>query len=88
MIISYPNVSNGKERVSGYSHTYFDSSDANFNNLASFPSDKELNATAKIAYTEAHNLFSLLDVLPLSLEELDNVIRLPNITLWRPEDQK
>jgi len=48
--------SDGKEQASSYAHKYHDVQGINVNALSMFPSDKEIQDAASIAYQEAENL--------------------------------
>lgn len=51
-----------KARASGYSHRWFDTEDLTLSGLASFPSDVEIEQTARNAYQEAEQLWESLGV--------------------------
>ena len=55
---------NPKATASGYSHTHFDSHGLNIPALSTFPSDDEINVTAKEGAKEADSLLALLGVSP------------------------
>ncbi|KAJ7586218.1 hypothetical protein C8J56DRAFT_1052590 [Mycena floridula] len=77
--------SNGKERASGYNHTYMDNKDINLVNLATFPTDSEIDAASVHAYGEAENLFAWLG---LSVDDLysdesgSQETALPSVRTW------
>lgn len=76
----FSKFSNGKERASGYNHTYTDNRDVDLGVLSTYPSDDELNDSAKVAYDEAENLWTLLGV-PPSLTR-NSPVKLPSIRAW------
>ncbi|KAF8193695.1 hypothetical protein BJ912DRAFT_848156 [Pholiota molesta] len=53
-----------RKTASGYSHTYFDGTDANLQFLAVFPTDEEIQMAAASAYDEALSLWILLGYTP------------------------
>ena len=88
MAATHGKVNDGKERANGYNHTYFDTGNANFNSLASYLTDKELERCAVQAHLEAQELFFLLGIAPAQLTK--HVPVLPGIesfvTLENRED--
>jgi len=59
----FSKFSDGKERASGYFHTYTDNRDVDLVALSIYPSNDNLDDAAKIAY-EAENLWTLLGAPP------------------------
>ncbi|KAF8980286.1 hypothetical protein BDQ17DRAFT_1227422, partial [Cyathus striatus] len=57
-------TSDAKARAAGYNHTYFDMSGLNELNLATFPSDKQINIVAQQAASECDSLLRLLGIRP------------------------
>ena len=78
----FSKFSDGKERASGYTHTYTDNRDVDLVALSTYPSDDDLNGATKTAYEEAENLWTLLGV-PPSPPNVTN--RLPSIRAWFTE---
>lgn len=78
--VLFGHFSDGKERASGYTHTYGNTCKINLKALSTFPSDEQINDAARDAYQQAENLWSLLEVVPALLN--DNVFRLPSIHTW------
>jgi hypothetical protein len=78
----FSKFSDGKERASGYAHTYTDTSDIDLVALSIYPSDDDLNDAAKLAYEEAENLWTLLGAPPLAP---NMSTRLPSIRAWFTE---
>jgi hypothetical protein len=78
----FSKFSDGKERASGYTHTYTDNRDTDLVALSIYPSDDDLHNAAKVAYEEAENLWTLLGA-PPSAPNVSN--RLPSIRAWFPE---
>jgi hypothetical protein len=76
----FSKFSDGKERASGYNHTYTDNRDIDLVALSTYPSDSELNDVAKTAYEEVENLWTLLGA-PPSLTQ-SGPIKLPSIRTW------
>jgi hypothetical protein len=77
--------SDGKERASGYSHTYTDNCDVDLVALSLYPSNEEINGAAKTAYEEAENLWNLLGA-PPSAPRIPSV-KLPSIWAWFTEQE-
>lgn len=69
--------SDGKERASGYTHTYADVRGIDLIALSTYPSDDGINRAAKNGFQQAENLWSLLGVPPTS-----NSALLPSIRSW------
>ena len=81
----FSKFSDGKERASGYSHTYTDNRDVDLVALSLYPSDEEINDATKTAYEEAKNLWTLLGA-PSSAPRIPS-IRLPSIRAWFTEQE-
>ena len=81
----FSKFSDGKERASGYSHTYTDNRDVDLVALSLYPSDEEINDATKTAYEEAENLWTLLGA-PSSAPRIPS-IRLPSIRAWFTEQE-
>lgn len=79
----FSKFSDGKERASGYNHTYTDNRGVNLVNLSIYPSDSEIRDAAKVAYEEAENLWALLGAHPALFA--DATARLPSIRAWFAE---
>jgi hypothetical protein len=79
----FSTFSDGKERASGYSHTYTDSRDVDLVALSTYPSDDEISEVVKTAYEEAENLWTLLGA-PPSLT-CGGQTKLPSIRSWFTE---
>lgn len=62
--VFFGKFSKGKERASGYNHTYTDNRDADLNILSTYPSDDDLAEVAVTAYFEAESLWTLLGAPP------------------------
>ncbi|KAF7973318.1 hypothetical protein HWV62_15563 [Athelia sp. TMB] len=71
--------SDGKERASGYSHTYTDNRDVDLSVLSTYPSDDDLSDVAVPAYTEAESLWDLLGAAPSS--------HMPSVSSWFAESE-
>lgn len=82
----FSKFSDGKERASGYNHTYTDNRDVDMVALSTYPTDDELEAAAKVAYEEAENLWTLLGA-PPSISQ-DTPVQLPSIQAWFKEEQQ
>jgi hypothetical protein len=81
-------TSDGKERASGYNHTYHDNRDINLNALSIFPSDSEIQDAIESAYEESENLWHFLGFnIDWDLADVDTV-RLPTIESWFTPGQK
>ncbi len=71
---------NPKARAVGYNHTYMDHTGIDIQELARYPSDKEIAAIAHVAFAEAEALVALLGVVPAQLHRDDpDLITLPGI---------
>ncbi|KAJ3546027.1 hypothetical protein NMY22_g2201 [Coprinellus aureogranulatus] len=60
--VLYARTANGKARASGYAHTYFDNTGIDLLVLATFPSDEEIRAIAKLAAHDADALLAPLGI--------------------------
>ena len=79
----FSHFSDGKERASGYNHTYTDNHGVNLVDLSVYPTDNEINDIAQIAYEEAENLWALLGAPPALFA--DSTVKLPSIHAWFSE---
>lgn len=79
----FSHFSDGKERASGYNHTYTDNCGVNLVNLSIYPTDNEINNIAQVAYEEAENLWALLGAPPMLFT--DSAVKLPSIHAWFAE---
>ncbi|KAI9066464.1 hypothetical protein FKP32DRAFT_1565821 [Trametes sanguinea] len=55
----------------GYHHSYFDSHGVDLANLATFPSDEEIEALIRVAHTEAQSLLAILGIHLSALPVID-----------------
>ena len=78
----FSKFSDGKERASGYTHTYMDNCNVDLVALSIYPSNDDINEAAKTAYEEAENLWTLLGAPPAAP---NMSTRLPSIRAWFDE---
>ena len=79
--------SEGKERASGYNHTYTDTRGMDIPALSTYPTNNDINDIAVCAYGEAESLFTLLGVTAKDLYyESAAPLRLPSIRTWMNDD--
>jgi hypothetical protein len=78
----FSKFSNGRERASGYTHTYTDNRDVDLVTLSIYPSDDDISEAAKVAYEEAENFWTILGAPPAAP---NMSTRLPSIHSWFTE---
>ncbi|KIY68996.1 hypothetical protein CYLTODRAFT_350392, partial [Cylindrobasidium torrendii FP15055 ss-10] len=74
----------GRDRASGYSHTYNDARDINLAALRAFPTNEHLNRASTEAYTQAENAFEILGLSATALGA--SASHFPPITSWWTRD--
>ncbi|TFK67006.1 hypothetical protein BDN72DRAFT_899354 [Pluteus cervinus] len=77
-------VSDTRTTASGYTHTYCDLTGLNELNLATFPSDSEIEAVAQIAAEEADSLLVFLGLTP---SQLRNISKIPKDIRPKPDER-
>ncbi|KAF5341928.1 hypothetical protein D9611_001095 [Ephemerocybe angulata] len=60
--VLHSQASDGKARAAGYNHTYFDDGGVDFDLLATFPTDDEIEEASCLAAEEAESLVKLLGI--------------------------
>jgi hypothetical protein len=81
----FGHYSDGKERASGYTHSYQDTRGIDLNALSTFPSDAEMQEAADAAYQEAENLWFMLGFVPSdSSTQASGSGKLPSLSSWFP----
>ncbi|KAI0054688.1 hypothetical protein BV25DRAFT_1816702, partial [Artomyces pyxidatus] len=81
-------LSDGKERASGYNHTYTDTRGLDIVALATYPSDTDIRSATDVAFSGAQNLWAALGVEVNGLGSAHTgLARMPSIRTWYDEPQ-